>query len=203
MGRIRAGVMTGLVALGICGPGQAQTDTTVPLGPVAVAATPSILTLDQDRLYAESRFGQALEKAAAEAAARLGAENRQIESDLAAEEKALTDRRATLSAEEFKPLAEAFDAKVERIRAEQEAKSKAVQDKRDAGRRAFFTAVLPVLAELMRQRGAQAILNKSAVILSFDSFDITDAAIQAIDAKLGDGSGGSDGGGDGGGATSP
>ena len=180
-GRLLAILGAALVALGLAGGAGAQTVT------AGVTAAPTILTLDQDRLYAESRFGQALEKSSADAVARLAAENRQIEADLAAEEKALTEKRATLSAEEFKPLAEAFDAKVERIRAEQEAKSQAVQSTRDQGRKTFFQAVLPVLADLMRQRGALAILNKQAVILSFDAVDVTEAAIAAIDAKLGEG----------------
>lgn len=178
---LRAVLTAALLALGLAASGAAQTVA------AGVTAAPTILTLDQDRLYAESRFGQALEKRSADAVAKLAAENRQIEADLAAEEKALTDKRATLSAEEFKPLAEAFDAKVERIRAEQEAKSQALQSARDEGRKTFFQAVLPVLADLMRQRGALAILNKQAVILSFDAVDVTEAAIAAIDAKLGAG----------------
>jgi Skp family chaperone for outer membrane proteins len=153
-----------------------------------VGPPPQILTLDQDRLYSDSLFGKALEQASSDAVAALVAENRQIESDLTAEEKALTDQRATLSAEAFKPLAEAFDAKVEGVRAAQEAKSKALTEARDAGRKRFFNAVLPILAEMMRQEGALAILNKNAVILSFDSIDATNAAILAIDASLGDGS---------------
>ena len=154
-----------------------------------IITRPQILTLDQDRLYADSLFGKALEKASTDAVAALVAENHQIEADLTAEEKALTEARATVTAEAFKPLAEAFDVKVEQVRATQEAKSKALQEARDGGRKRFFTAVLPVLAELMRQEGALAILNKNAVILSFDSIDTTAAAIAAINVRLGDGSG--------------
>lgn len=165
------------------GPGGAQTTG------AGVTAAPTILILDQDRLYAESLYGKALESQSADAVARLAAENRQIEADLTAEEKVLTERRATLAAADFKPLAEAFDAKVEKLRAEQEAKTKALQDARDAGRKRFFQAAAPILAEVMRQRGALAILNKAAVILSFDSVDVTDAALQAIDTELGAGPG--------------
>lgn len=151
-------------------------------------AGPPILTLDQDRLYSDSLFGKALEKGSADAVAALVAENHQIEADLTAEEKALTEQRTTMTAEAFKPLAEAFDAKVEQFRAQQEAKSKALQEARDEGRKRFFNAVLPILADMMRQQGAVAILNKNAVILSFDSIDATDKAIAAIDARLGEGS---------------
>lgn len=179
---VRAAALALVLAL-MAAPGGAQTTG------AGVTAAPTILILDQDRLYAESLYGKALESQSADAVAKLAAENRQIEADLTAEEKDLTDRRAAMSASDFKPLAEAFDAKVEKLRAGQEAKAKALQDARDAGRKRFFQAAAPILAEVMRQRGALAILNKAAVILSFDSVDVTDAALQAIDAELGAGPG--------------
>ena len=149
---------------------------------------PQILTLDQDRFYGGSRFGQALEAKASAATAALAAENRKIEADLAAEEAALTDKRAGVTAEAFAALADAFDAKVERIRGEQQAKATALKTDQDARRKQFFDAAVPVLADLMREAGAYAILNHDAVVLSFDSIDVTSRAIAAIDAKLGDGS---------------
>lgn len=154
----------------------------------APAAPPQILTLDQDRLYADSLYGKALEARALEATQVLAAENRKIEADLSAEEASLTTQRASMTPEAFAALADAFDVKVEKIRAEQQAKAQKLETDRDAGRKEFFNAAVPVLAELMRQQGAYAILNRNAMILSFDAIDITDRAIAAIDAKLGDGS---------------
>ena len=84
-------------------------------------------------------------------------------------------------------MAAAFDQKVERIRAEQEAKAKQLTTDRDAGRKQFFDAAVPILADLMRQLGAFAILNHDAVVLSFDSIDVTDRALVELDARLGDG----------------
>jgi Skp family chaperone for outer membrane proteins len=153
-----------------------------------VTAAPQILTLDQDRIYTGSLYGKALEATSLAATQALAAENRKIEADLSAEEAALTTQRATLTAEGFATLANDFDAKVEKIRAEQEAKAKGLAADRDAGRKQFFNAAVPILAELMRQMGAYAILNREAVVLSFDSVDVTDRAIAALDAKLGDGS---------------
>ena len=163
--------------------------TVAPLaGTAQQAAAPQILTLDQDRLYGGSLYGRALEAASLAATQGLAAENRKIEADLSAEEAALTTQRATLTAEAFAVLAEAFDARVEKIRAAQEAKVTQLTADRDAGRKQFFAAAVPVLAELMGQLGAYAILNHDAVVLSFDSIDVTTRAIAALDAKLGDGS---------------
>ena len=158
--------------------------------PVAAqtAAQPQLLTLDQDRLYGGSLYGKALEAKSLAATQALATENRKIEADLSAEEAALTDERKTATPLAFQALADAFDAKVEKIRAAQEAKAAALKADRDAGRKQFFDSAVPVLAELMRQSGAYAILNHDAVILSFDTIDVTDRAIAELDAKLGDGS---------------
>ena len=161
------------------------------LGPAlaqqVAAPAPQILTLDQDLLYANSLYGKALEAKSTTATQALAAENRQIEADLAAEEAALTEQRATATPQAFRIMADAFDTKVERIRAEQDTKARDLTTARDAGRKQFFDAAIPVLADLMRTEGALAILNRSAVVLSFDAIDITARAITAIDAKLGDG----------------
>ncbi len=171
------------LALGVLG----LTTLAAPVATAQQAAAPQILTLDQDRLYGGSLYGKALEAKSLAATQALAAENRKIEADLAAEEARLTTQRPTLSAAAFSNLADAFDAKVVKIRAEQEAKAKQMTADRDAGRKQFFDAAVPILAEVMRELGAYAILNHDAVVLSFDSIDVTDRAIAALDARLGDG----------------
>ncbi|MEI6800237.1 MAG: OmpH family outer membrane protein [Pseudomonadota bacterium] len=170
----------------------------VSLGAFGVAGTPlkaqtavpasQILTLDQDRLYAESLYGKALEARLGVATQALAAENRKMEQDLAAEEADLTQKRPTMAASAFQVLADAFDAKVEQVRTDQAAKIDAMKAQREEGRKAFFQAVGPVLAKVMQQMGAFAILNRSAVVVVFDSIDVTDRAIAAVNESLGDGS---------------
>ena len=55
-------------------------------------------------------------------------------------------------------------------------------------RRRFFETASPVLAQILTERGAVAIISKRAVIAGFDNIDITDAAIARLDQVLGDGS---------------
>lgn len=155
--------------------------------PVTVVPQTPIVTLDQDRLFAGTRYGQAVQRAWEAEQQALMEENRRIERDLEAEERDLTARRPELQAEEFRRLADAFDAKVEALRKAQEAKSRALSRRRDEGRQTFFSAALPILGDLMREVGAVAIVSKDAIILSFDRIDITDRAIARVDAVLGDG----------------
>lgn len=146
-----------------------------------------ILTLDQDRLFRQSLFGQrVLADLEAETKA-LSAENRRIEGELAKEEKELTVRRETMPPAEFNKLADAFDKRVVGIRAAQDAKARAISQISDKGQQAFFERAFPVLAEVVRQTGAFAILDSRAIVISANTIDITDQAIQRVDLVLGDG----------------
>jgi Skp family chaperone for outer membrane proteins len=183
----RAGVALGAV-LALVGPAAAQVTTATDPAPSLIPQSPQVLTLDQDRLYRESRFGRA-------AIARIDAEenaliveNSKIFAVLEAEEKALTARRPTLEASEFSALATEFDTKAQGIRTAQDAKGAEIARKRQEDQRQFFDTALPILAQVMTELGAVAILDKQAIILSYDKIDMTDRAIARIDAQLGDGS---------------
>lgn len=143
-----------------------------------------LLTIDQDRLFLESDFGKAVVERERAATAALEQENRKIEAELVAEEQALTSARATLSPEEFASKAAAFDAKVERIRAEQDAKARRLTEGRDADRKAFLEVAVPVLGQLLSDKKAAAILDKNLVILSLTAVDITDEAIARVNVAL-------------------
>ncbi|MDP3196444.1 OmpH family outer membrane protein [Tabrizicola sp.] len=143
-----------------------------------------LLTLDQDRFFVESDFGRAaVERERGETAA-LEQENKRIEAELVAEEQALTDQRGSLSPEEFTERATAFDEKVERIRAEQDAKAQALVARRDAERKEFLQLAGPILGELLGERKATAILEKGLVIVALSAIDITDEAIAKLNATL-------------------
>lgn len=173
----------------LAGSGQCQTTADAPVAPeVAAPQTAAILTLDQERLFAESAFGKAVLALEAAATGDLAAENLKIEQTLEAEEKDLTTRRATLPAAEFATLAAAFDVRVEKIRTDQDAKARAIAHRRDEDRKRFFQAAIPVLGALLSENGAVAILDKGAIILSLSAIDVTEAAIARVDAALGDGS---------------
>jgi Skp family chaperone for outer membrane proteins len=143
-----------------------------------------VLLVDQDRLYSDSRFGQRIQAEIDTETRTLQAENRKLEADLEAEERALTARRATLPPDEFRALAEAFDVKVKGIRVARDAKAADLTARRETARKTFFEKAVPILAAIMRDQGALAIIDRSAVVIAFDRIDITDIAIARIDATL-------------------
>ena len=180
---MRGGLALAL-ALGLAGPALAQTPAIVQ----APALKSVILTVDQDALFARSKFGQALTHAYETEAEALKAENRDIDTQLETEERDLTARRPTMAPEAFRPLAEAFDKKVEALRSAQDAKARAFAQRRDDGRKRFIQTVGPIMGDYMVQQGAFAIVDRAAIVVSLGAIDITEEVIAAIDAKLGDGS---------------
>lgn len=147
-----------------------------------------VLTLDPERLFNNSLFGKRVAKEIEDHARALAAENRKIEADLTTEERDLTDERAKMAPDAFRKLADAFDAKVEGIRTAQDAKNRDLDTLREDERQRFLQAALPILGQLVRDSGAVAILNQQAIFLSFRGIDVTDRAIERIDAAIGDGS---------------
>lgn len=156
--------------------------------PSASAAVQSDLVIvDSERLFTESRWGKRVADKLDVASRDLQAENRRIEAALTAEEKALTDKRATLPAEEFRKLADEFDTRVTGIRQAQADKVRELQARPEEERDRFLEAARPIIGEVMTAHGAVAVLDMRAVFLSVRSADITDEIIAALDERLGDG----------------
>jgi Skp family chaperone for outer membrane proteins len=142
----------------------------------------SIRVLDEDRLFRESRLGQGIVARLREAETALERENAEIFDRLAAEERDLTALRATLDTDEFRARADAFDRRVEEIRAERAQRAQDLARQSDAQTRAFFETALPVLVTLLSELGVVALLKPDTLILGADWLDITDSAILRLDA---------------------
>jgi Skp family chaperone for outer membrane proteins len=178
-------------------PSAAQADNASPIpGPASDPATPPpaegpagfpIVLVNQERLLSGSLYGQRIQREVEAAGTALAAENRQIEAQLTEEELLLTQRRGSMSPEAFRPLAQEFDARVEGIRAAQEAKSRALQSQAEGAQVAFFEIAYPVLIEVLRLRGAAVLMDSRAVLVAADGVDITDEAIARINAVIGEG----------------
>ncbi len=146
-----------------------------------------ILTIDSERLYRGSAFGQRVVQDIEAQTSALSEENRVLEEQLETEEQELTDQRPEMTPEDFRNLADAFDARVQSIRRDREAKSRAIAAQLEENRDRFLNAAAPVLEAIMREAGAAVILERRSVFVSANAIDITEAAIARIDAVLGDG----------------
>jgi Skp family chaperone for outer membrane proteins len=147
-----------------------------------------ILTLDRDELFARSQFGRALRARIEVQTTKAEAEARRLDSEAEAEERALTQLRAAMSPQDFAPLAAAFDAKVQRLRAERDAAAAELRAQQTAAQQQFLQAAAQVIGDYMVESGAVAIIDKSAMIVQLTSLDVTDAVVAKLDEVLGDGS---------------
>lgn len=147
----------------------------------------AILTIDSERVFNTTIAGRRIAADLEDRLNALAQENRRIEAELVAEELDLTERRVTMDTDEFRALADAFDEKVQRIRAEQDAKQRVLERIGDTGRQSFIEAIGPILSRIGRERGAVVILERRDVLLSSDNIDITDEAITRINEALGAG----------------
>ncbi len=184
----RAAAVLGLM-LALGGPALAQrvADPAAPAPAQTPAAAGGSVVLDTDRLFSESLFGQRLAADLQAQTEALVEENRRIEAELTAEEQDLTRRRPSMTPEAFRAEAEAFDARVQEIRRERDAKERALQQEAASGREIFLAAAGPALGQVMLERGASIILDRRAVFLSTSAVDVSDAALAAVDAAIGNG----------------
>ena len=148
----------------------------------------TILVIDPGQLFAKSQFGQRVSDEIESQGIVLAEENRRIEAELAAEEKQLTEERPTMTPSEFRQVADAFDAKVRKIRSTQDAKADALNQEGGAAERRFLSVARPVLEELMLEAGASVLLDSRMVLLSAGVIDVTDEAVEQINLAIGDGS---------------
>ncbi|WP_406736507.1 OmpH family outer membrane protein [Thioclava sp. GXIMD4215] len=153
----------------------------------AVAANMPILTLDWEELYQKSAWARRVKQQLAQESTRLAAENKRIADDLIEEEKTLTRRRATMTPEAFRSAADAFDEKATGIRAAQKAKAEALARQVEAEQQAFLKAALPLLDDLLQQKGAQIVIDRRVIIRGLAQIDVTDDMLEIVDSKLGTG----------------
>lgn len=140
------------------------------------------LVLDQDRLFVLSAYGQAIRAQNDAEAEALRAESKRLDAQFEKEERAITDRRAELSTEEFRALANAFDERVTEARRTQDERAQALAARTERRRSDFFRRAAPVLLQILTERGASAVVEQGSVLVANQDLNITDEAIKRLDA---------------------
>ncbi len=143
-----------------------------------------VVVMDTERVFAETQLGKVIVANLEDQVRALAEENQRITAELEAEEKDLTQRRPTLDPEEFRRLADAFDEKAQRIRAEQDAKLRALQRTREQEQKTFVDKIAPVVVTIARRHGAMIVLERRNAVWSSSTIDITEESIAQINAAL-------------------
>ncbi|MDE9449012.1 OmpH family outer membrane protein [Aliiroseovarius sp. Z3] len=152
------------------------------------SAVSQIVTIDRQSLFSDTQYGRRVVETVEAERVRLASETRKVEEALVKEERDLTDKRDTMSPEEFRKLAEAFDKKVQALRTEGTEREQEFVRTLEREQAAFFDRIGPILGQLVRELGAVVILDRRAILLTTRNIDITKLAVERIDQVLGDGS---------------
>ncbi|MBN2761118.1 MAG: OmpH family outer membrane protein [Rhodobacteraceae bacterium] len=144
-------------------------------------------SIDEERLFQGSLFGQRVLAEIDQASRALEDENARLLAELTAREEELTRLRDTIPSDEFRVEAEAFDRRAEDIRESQAQKLARFSQFEESERRRFFSQTGAILQQVLQDEGAQILIASGAVIIGVPEMDMTDAAIAAIDAEIGDG----------------
>jgi Skp family chaperone for outer membrane proteins len=162
---------------------QSELAPEVETQPRNIAIQIPVIAFDRERIFAESEVGRVVEAEIEALLSDLVIENDAIFAALEAEEQALTDLKKTLPTEDFAKKADAFDAKVIAVRAEQKAKSEAIQATKDQGLREFEGMLNAVLKDIAKEVRAVAVFERTQIYLMSGSIDISLEVIKRLNAN--------------------
>lgn len=147
-----------------------------------------VLVVDLDRIYQETDYGRRIEAQNVAALVQLNTDNQALQEELEREESDIAARRETLSAAEFRAEADAFDAKVQDIRARQDERLAEIEASILTERLAFDARIRPILGQILLERRGVILVEATEVYLIVRSVDITAQSIAVLNDVLGDGS---------------
>ena len=146
---------------------------------------PKVVVLDRVGLLQFSKVGRSI-------AQQLQAMNAQTKSSfdaqqksLLAESQVLRQQVAIMAADQRQKKEDAFNAKVRAIEDTAQRRAAQIQQAGQVAQAAVAQALGPIVVDLVKERGANMVLDKQAVVFSnSNAFDITTDAISRLDAKM-------------------
>lgn len=156
--------------------------------PSADAQGATIVVIDQARILRESAGGQDLQR-------KLQAINQTIQSELAAEQsaletegRALEGRTANKSPEVIRAdtalvsQMQSFNRKRQALAQKSQVRAQELQQTEQNAIAEFYTALEPVLEQVMAERGGDIMMERSTMLMATPALDATDLAISKINA---------------------
>lgn len=159
----------------------------LPVETPSVQGALPILTIDPQSLFLHSAWGRRVNDSIGIESKEIEAENDRLADEFAREEQELTALRGSLPADEFRRRADEFDKRVVEVRRQRDGVLRALDTRVDAERTAFFRAALPILEQVMKERGAQVVLNHSATLAALPAVDVTEDLVARVDSEIGAG----------------
>lgn len=152
----------------------------------AVTAASPILVIRQSALFTESSAARSISIQAAEAERRIDADLDKVGESLRKREKELSELKASLPKAEFDTRAAEFERDVRAFYARSQRERGLVDQAVGRARTDLRKAAERVLIEIMRHHGAQVMLDEEQVVLSIQTLDITQEAVESLNRAIPD-----------------
>ena len=140
-----------------------------------------VLIVDMQRIKSETSAGRDMRSKTIEIRRRIQAGIAERSERLRAEEQRLAEERESLDPEDFRRQVISFEQQVFANREFSEQESRRLQGLLSTASTMLREQATAVLAEIMRERRAEVMLDSTQIVLSVDRLDITEEAIRMLD----------------------
>jgi len=176
-----ARVLSCAVIVGVC---AALSPPPVHAAEKSSALVPAVLTVDLAQVLRGSKAGKGVQTALGQESANYSKEVARQEDELQRMRSDLERQRTVLSASAFDAKAKAFQNHLKELDAAVQAKRQAMQKAYNDAMTKIEQATRDIITGLAKERGANLVVLKQAVVLSPDSSDITNEVLARLDKNL-------------------
>jgi len=153
--------------------------------PPPPAPAPKIVVFDERALMQVSKAGQDVQRQIAAYAKQLQGEKDVTQKSLQAEEQQLQQQVAILAPDVRQKKIQAFQQKAQGAQAAMQRKANSIDYGVQIAQRTMSTALAPILQQVMKERGANLVVLKQAILMADSGgFDITMDVVNRLNAKL-------------------
>jgi len=173
--------LAGIAALSAMIPdARAQTAPAAPTAP----PTPVIVMVDMQALLYGSKAGKGIQGQMEKQRQTYSKEVAQQEDELQKTRAEIERQRSTLPPDQFEAKGRQFQQRLQELDRNVQAKQKAWQQVLNEAVGKVQDVALQVVAEIANERHANLVIQKGAVIVAKDGYDITDDAMRRLDERL-------------------
>lgn len=140
--------------------------------------------LDMQTLLKDSKAGKSLEAIKAAKSKAMNAEMGKTEQTLRSNRQKLDQARSSMSQADYEAKRAEIDKQFDALRKTVIAKRKELAQIHNNGIEQIFKVLDGVIRDIADKRGITLIINRSFVVMSEQSWDITKEALKGLDAKL-------------------
>jgi outer membrane protein len=155
-----------------------QNTAAAPKVPVVVGV------LDMQAIMKRSKAGQSLDAATDAKTKAMNADMGKTEQDLRAKRQQLDQARSSMAAADYEAKRADLDKQFDALRKTAIAKRKELVQLHNKGVEQIFNVLDGVIRGIAEKRGLTLIINRSFVVMSEQSWDITKEVLKGLDTKL-------------------